>query len=314
MRPNADVIRETQITLRPLAQIVRLAIRHNAPAVLEALSSKWIGAPFLPAFALLGVLRRPWRRPLASSRLFVLLVPGTAVVATFSVLWTYPRFYFVLVPFLLIWAANGLVQVGQWTKMSSAAAGWRWLTHVAFVWVIPGLIGFAMTMYPIRAVRALYEFTEGSPSTRVDKQVGLWIGQQQDGPVRIMDLTIPLAFHADAEFVYFPYCTGDLALRFLDAEKVDYVVLRRGEKYTHYYEDWLTKGIPDRRAELLDVPSGVNDGQFVVYRWHRDEGHLRGSPEKTAVLNGSTVGAQLPSASSALTLRERTANHNQPSS
>jgi hypothetical protein len=102
----------------------------------------------------------------------------------------------------------------------------------------------------------------------------LWIGKQQNHPVKIMDVTVPLSFHAGAQFVSFPYCSAELALRFLDAAKGDYVVLRRGVKFTQYYEDWLTNGIPDPRAELVFVTSGANAGQFVVYRWHRADGHL----------------------------------------
>ena len=298
MRPNAEVIRDTHITFKEFVHIVGEAVRHNTPALFQQLSSKWLGAPFLPALALLGALHRPWRRPLASSCLFVMLVPATAVVATFSTILTYPRFYFVLVPFLLIWAANGLIQVGWWTNTSSAAAGWRWLSPVVSTCIIPGLIGLAIIIYPLKGVRALYEFTDGSPSTRVDKQVGLWIGQQQDFPVRIMDLTVPLAFHADAQFVYFPYCTAELALRFLDAAKVDYVVLRRDDRFTQYYEDWLTHGIPDPRAELVYVSSGASADRFVVYRWPRADSHFPESPKPSPVLIEGQLAPQLPTAGS----------------
>src|SRR5262249_2950792 len=113
-------------------------------------------------------------------------------------------------------------------------------------------------------------FNSGSPSDRIEKDVGLWIGHQQIRPVRIIDISIglSLAVHADAQHVQFPYCNGDLALRFLDAAQVDYVVLRRREKFTQYYEAWLARGIPDRRAEFLHVSPDA-DTEFVVYRWYR---------------------------------------------
>jgi len=86
-----------------------------------------------------------------------------------------------------------------------------------------------------------------------------------------MDLSIPLAYHAGAQFAYFPYCTGELALRYLDAVQVDYIILRRGERFTRYYEDWVTHGIPDHRAELQQVSSVPGSDKFVVFRWHRGE-------------------------------------------
>ena len=86
-----------------------------------------------------------------------------------------------------------------------------------------------------------------------------------------MDVSIPLAYHAGAQFTYFPYCTDDLALRYLDAAHVDYVILRRSEKFTQYYEDWLERGIPHHRAELVQLPSIAGVDKFTVYRWHWGE-------------------------------------------
>jgi hypothetical protein len=200
--------------------------------------------------------------------LFVVLIAAAPVAATFTALWTQTRYYFVLVPLLIIWAANGLVQVGLWARASSAAARWPVLARpVVSEYIIPGLVGLALILYPVQGVRQDYIFKDGSPSSRVEKEVGLWIGQQQK-QARIIDLSIPLTFHADAQWVRFPYCSGDLALRFLDAAQVDYIVLRREETFTQYYKDWLEHGIPDQRAELLHLPPDA-DAQFVVYRWHR---------------------------------------------
>jgi len=176
---------------------------------------------------------------------------------------------------LCIWAANGLYEVGLWTKASSAAAGWKLLARPAVSQcIVPGLIGLATIVSPIPGVsKRVYVFADSALPSRVDKEVGLWIAHQQDRPVKIMDLSIPLASHAGAQFTYFPYCTGDMALRYLDAAQVDYVVLRRDEKFTQYYEQWLTRGIPDYRAELVQPSSVAGADKFVIYRWHRDGVH-----------------------------------------
>jgi 4-amino-4-deoxy-L-arabinose transferase-like glycosyltransferase len=271
LRPHAEVIQETQLKLKDMVRLLGKGIRQNAPALMQRLSSDWLGAPLLPALALLGALRRPWRGPQASSRLFVLVVAVAPILATFSALWNEERYYFVLVPLLCIWAANGLQEIGLWTQASGAAAGWRMLERpTVSQCIVPGLIGLAMIISPVKGVRRVYVFVDSALPSRVDKEVGLWIGQQQDHPAKIMDLSIPLAFHAGAQFTYFPYCTGDMALRYLDTAQVDYVVLRRDEKFTQYYEAWVTYGIPDHRAELVR-PSGVAGAdKFVIYRWHRN--------------------------------------------
>jgi 4-amino-4-deoxy-L-arabinose transferase-like glycosyltransferase len=269
-RPEADVVRETHVKFRQLAHNIKLGVRRNVPTLLDQLTSRWMGAPFLPALALLGALRRPWKRSLVSSHLYLLLVPMTAVVATFSFSgWTALRYYFVLIPFLLIWAANGLVGVGSWTKASISAAGWNWISPVISRWVVPGLVALVVIVYPVKAVRSIWDFQHDSRGTQVIKQLGLWIAHQQDRQVMIMDRSTPLAFHANAQWVDFPYCDGDLALRFLDAAKVDYVILSQGEKYTEYYQDWVTNGIPDPRAERVYATS-TPDGKITVFRWHRE--------------------------------------------
>jgi 4-amino-4-deoxy-L-arabinose transferase-like glycosyltransferase len=271
MRPNAEVIRETQVTLKDMFRLFAKGVRQNAPVLFQRLSSDWFGAPLLPALALLGALRRPWRGPKTSSRLFVLLAAAAPVLATFFALWSEARYYFLLVPLLIIWAANGLFEVGLWTKTSSAAAGWKIVARPAISQcIVPGLIGLAMIISPVKGVRKLAVFSDSELPSRVDKQVGLWIGRQQNGSVRIIDLSIPLAYHAGAQFSYFPYCTGDLALRYLDTAQIDYVVLRRGEKFTQYYDDWLRHGIPDHRAELLPLSSVAGAEKFMIFRWHRD--------------------------------------------
>ncbi len=272
MRSHSDVVRETHIKPKELFHLLLQGARQNVPLLLMVLSSKWLGAPLLPALALLGAFRRPWRRPQASSRLFVMFIAAAPVVVTFSAPWSYAntRYYFVLVPFLLIWASNGLVEFGRWLKASSAALGWPVLHRpVVSDCIIPGLIGFVLVIYPVKEVRKIHNFIEGSPSTRVEKQMGLWIGQQQN-PGRIIDLAnhLALAFYAHAQWVHFPYSNAELALRFLDAAQVDYVVLRSEETFTQYYADWLTRGIPDPRAERLHVSPSI-DGKLVVYRWHR---------------------------------------------
>ena len=273
IRPWAETARETHISLKDLFRLVAKGMSLNLSGFFRKLSSDWLGAPLLPALALLGACRRPWRGPRALTRLFILLVACVPVAATFLVLWGDDRYYFIFVPLLCIWAANGLSEFGLWIKTSGAAARWKIVENPAVSqWMLPGLLGLAMVLLPVRHVSALYAFSDSAPPNRIEKEVGQWIKSQQDWPVRIMDLSLPLTYHANAQqHVYFPYATGDLALRYLDAARIDYVVLRRQGRFTRYYEDWLTNGIPDPRAELLQLTSVAGAEKFVIYRWHRSE-------------------------------------------
>ena len=128
-----------------------------------------------------------------------------------------------------------------------------------------------MVIGSVHGVRELYLFKDSALPSRVEKEVGTWIRRQQSRSVRIMDISIPLAYHAGAQFAYFPYSTGESALGYLDIAQVDYIILRRGAKFTKYYEEWLTHGIPDKRAELLQLSPVAGADKFVIFRWHRRE-------------------------------------------
>jgi hypothetical protein len=274
MRSYADIARETKIRPQDLLPLVKEGVHRNLPALVQVLSSaRWLGAPLLSALALLGVFRRPWRAPRLSARFFFLSVSLAPIVAISTVLWTDTRYYFIFVPILCIWAANGLYELSLWIKATSTAAGWSLVARpVVSQWILPLLCVLALVLGSVKPVKSNYIFHDSAPWSRVNREIGLWIGSQQNRQVRIMDLSLPLSYHADAkQLVYFPYCSGDLALRYLDAAQVDYIVLRRGEKFTKYYEDWVTRGVPDNRAELVQPPPLPGAEQFVIYRWHRSD-------------------------------------------
>jgi 4-amino-4-deoxy-L-arabinose transferase-like glycosyltransferase len=283
MRPHTEIIREAHVRLGDLFRILVAGTRQNLPVLVQRLSSDWLGAPLLPALALLGALRRPWRGKRTIGRWFFLLVMAAPVAATFLSLRTEQRYYFILIPMLIIFAANGLLGVGLWLKASSTAAGWRMFqSPVLSQMMVPGLLGLAMVLIPVSGMKSVYIFAESAPTTHVDKEIGSWLGSQQSHRnIKVVDLSIPLAYHARAAlFSYFPYCSGDAATRYLDAAQVDYIILRRNVHFTRYYQDWLDHGVPDNRAQILQLPSIPGAEKFVVYRWLR-EGF---SSNSTAVL------------------------------
>ena len=268
MRPNADVIRETHVRVKDLVRYFGEAVHRNTFELFSTLRERWLGAPFLPALALLGAVCRPWRRPMALSRLFVMLVPATAVVASFSILWIFPRYYFVLVPFLLIWAANGLVEIGLWTNRNLAVA-FRWTGAWVPGAVVAGLIMIAMLGYALKDTRNLSAFREGSAESQGAKDAGVWILQQQTRRVRVMDVLDTVAFHANADYVHFPSCNAELALGYIEKEKVDYLIMRRGVEQPRYYKDWFTSGIPDGRAQLVYETAEDDPNGLLVFRWNQ---------------------------------------------
>jgi 4-amino-4-deoxy-L-arabinose transferase-like glycosyltransferase len=251
-----------------IIRIVAKALPQNLPKLFGNLSARWLGAPFLPALALLGLCRR-WPRQDAVARLLIFLAPLGTTLVTFTVFHSvYERYYFVLVPFLVIWAAFGLTVCAQWTydtvrQLAVTPDLATWISHT-----VAPIITAVMVANTWNAVRHHWLFTDASTETRYIRDAGEWIGRQQSQPVKIMDLFTPLTFHARAQFVHFPCCKPETAIRFLDASHVDYVVLRRDLTFTPYYKDWIDLGIPSNRAELV-YRGPADHPELVLYRWHR---------------------------------------------
>ena len=267
MRPNAEIIRETRVHVSDLIRFFREAVHRNTPELFEKLRERWLGAPFLLPLAFLGALRRPWPRRTALQHLFFLLVPTTAIVTTFTVVHAiYVRNYFILAPFLVIWGANGLVEVARWTNKNIAVIFQPANTRVPGG-LVAGLIVILMLSYSLKDTRNLFVFREGSVESQGTKDAGLWIQQQQTRRVRVMDVLDTVAFHANADYVHFPSCDPELALRYIQKEKVDYVIFRRGFEQPKYYKDWLTSGIPDARAKLVYATAESDPNRILVFRW-----------------------------------------------
>ena len=82
-----------------------------------------------------------------------------------------------------------------------------------------------------------------------------------------MDVLGTIAFHADADYVHFPSCAPHLALAYMQQEKVDYIIFRRGFEQPKYYKDWLTSGsIPDARAKLVYATREADPSGILVFR------------------------------------------------
>jgi 4-amino-4-deoxy-L-arabinose transferase-like glycosyltransferase len=254
-----ELFRATHITLVGLVRLVVTGLRMNAPSIFSTLNEGWIGAPVLPALALLGIVWLPWRTQVRE-RLFYLCVCAAHVLTMFTYLWVDQRHCMIFTPLLLVWAAAGLVAVASWARESIRL---RWMEYA-----VPVSIALVMITAQSVAIRKLWVFADGAKATAPEVAVGSWLGRQHGGPLRIMDQPLALAYHAGAEFTYAPYCSEAAAIRYLDLKRVDYVVLRRNLRYTHYYADWIERGIPDPRAERIDTSFISGGDKYVIYRWH----------------------------------------------
>ena len=151
---------------------------------------------------------------------------SVATVALFGIYYLSIRFLLVFLPVLLLWASNGIIELARWGRSSFRLAygglpKFRW-TELVVVGAIGALIPLVC---PDNGAR-LYELRLFDRSSRPAKDAAEWLDAYAPGPKTVMDTSTIVAFHAAATFVPFPYCSSDVALRYADKRKVDFVILR----------------------------------------------------------------------------------------
>ena len=232
-------------------------------------NTAFFGSPMLFAFAVLGLFRRPWHPEAIANHLFLLMLLSVATVALFGIYYLSIRFLLVFLPVLLLWASNGIIELARWGRSTFRLAygglpKFRWTELV-----VVGAIGALIPMSALTTVRGVYELRLFDRSSRPAKDAAEWLDAYAPGPKTVMDTSTILAFHAAATFVPFPYCSSDVALRYADKRKVDFVILRDGDLLSRpYLEHWMESGIPNGRAALIHSARSPALGRILIYKWN----------------------------------------------
>jgi 4-amino-4-deoxy-L-arabinose transferase-like glycosyltransferase len=267
-RPNLDVIKSSKI---PLQKVIHIAIAnglHNLPMLVIGISSDAFGSALLVGLVVLGLFGRSWDRELMISQFYLLFVVlGVPCLGLLTIFRVDNRFLLLLLPVMIIWASRGIVQASGWTGATIRVAGSRSaMSRKAGMAVGLGAMLLLISLYGVRQV---WELTAFDYKSRPVKQAGKWLDALMPGPKTVMDASTVLAFHARASFVCFPYSDSSLALSYIEKKGVDFIVLR--EEWlppVPYMKDWLDKGIPDRRAQLIYSYEMSGRGRILIYRWN----------------------------------------------
>lgn len=258
-------------------------VAHNLSELFQQeLPSLALGAPVLWILVILGLFRRRWDRARAGKELFVLAVAGYVLMILMLAHVILFRYVVPLLPFLLIWASNGLKELSDWAQETTGAlidgkassqehlgraAWWATCSTAILLFVVTGVAG----------TRYLAEINEGFAENLVLKQAGEWLRQRAPGPKGIMDVSAPVPYYADGYLVGMPEAPAELALRYIDKVEPDFVVLWANySDQRRYLHDWIEHGIPSPKAELVYTAGENTAKKLMIYRWRHDSADQRG--------------------------------------
>jgi hypothetical protein len=252
------------------------AAKHQAVDIYKSLfrSEYFGGSPFL-CLVFLGLFRGAWDATRMLRESYLTLIVAGACAALLSLQFFQQRYLFILLPFLLLWAAKGIVELTAWTmdtrNIVFTRRSFRLKTlQVSVACIVVGAL-FCIALpsnWP-----ADPDFGGTFESCLNAKRAGLWLKEQGPDDKVVMDAGSAVPYYARAEYMFLPYSASGTALRYIDAKKPDYVVLRGtfcAER--PYLQDWMEHGIPGRNAAHLVYEVGDTVANKVqIYQWPRQE-------------------------------------------
>jgi len=245
--------------------------KRNRKVAFAGLSDLTTGGPLFWGLALLGLFRKSWN----SRRLFHECIIGCMVCSVLILLCTssHCEFRYTLPLFALsvMWVAKGIDESARWVRGSVRALQWRYVRNAETASVLVAA-GLAVALFGVAysGVRKNWLFTCEQAGYANLKQAGLWLRNVNPGPKRIASLGGVLTYYAHGTKISLPYAESSQTLRYLDLNRVDFVVL------DSYYAtglpevaDWIRNGVPDSRAYLVYKTGTDITNTVEIYRWDK---------------------------------------------
>jgi len=206
---------------------------------------------------------------------FLFAAAIASIVPLFSLHAFHDRFVFPFLTLLLPFAAGGLVFFYR-SLLSTLASGARLpallsnaLAGTVTALVLIGYLGTqAHTMLHLETDARLPE--QDITVQRGDvfvKSLGKTIQNYGVKNPLVMDGTPAIGYYAGAADWPFPYCDSETALRYIEKKAPHFVVLQSSkEDVFPYLKEWIEKGIPDQRIELIYQATAPNGEVGQIYR------------------------------------------------
>ncbi len=268
MRSDLDVMRATKVSLPTALRLAKAVAPQTLRYFVSVLFEKQaLGGVVLIGLVTMGLLRSAWDRKRAVREGFVVAYLACLVLPLLSWWASTSRFAVVFLPVLIVWASNGVEEVGAW--LGETWTGISRNQECELRARVVGIVGSAGALLLLSwlTVASFEDLRPGDPAL---KRAGLELKRRfPTKKLVIMDMDPIVTFYAGGIYRAFPYCTEKTALRYISANQVDIIVCRQnGQQAIPYYQDWVTAGIPDDRASfILGVPS-AKQGRIVLYGWH----------------------------------------------
>ena len=237
--------------------------------IYKILTLRFLSAPWIFAPILIGVGFAAWWHKCLWEGLIVLAVLPIQGILLLSIDLGWDRYYFTLVPLLILWASAGLVWLAEiFSRRTVKQNGIEQSTLSVGIALLGGLLLSSAAYSGVRSVGELEQAGD-----KVGKEIGQWIALDAStrhiaGRPDVMAITLSSVFYADGTLRYLPTADEEATLGYVHRIQPHYIVLRDFElRQTPYAKAWLERGISDKCAIPVKAKWSRQNDASKIWRW-----------------------------------------------
>jgi 4-amino-4-deoxy-L-arabinose transferase-like glycosyltransferase len=244
--------------LTEFARFFHQAISRNVHELYEGVAL-YVWLPLL-TLCLFGLFRSAWSQERALVELVLLSIFLLACIPVLITPNLLLRFVLPVVPFIVIWCAKGIDELGEWVQQTVdnllPVRGPGAYLRIATIM----LLGAMILILGGKNARHVDEFKEATATSLYLKDAGFALAKHASGKV-IADGGTVVTFYADATWMSMPFAPAPAILRYFEQHHPDFVVINRLIRQ----EDGLAEALKkDPHAHPLSLnPSSP----LTIYEW-----------------------------------------------
>jgi len=193
--------------------LLKKQVRDYVPTILPV--------PFL-LIAIAGFFVRPWTRTRAAKELYLFSFVLSTLIG-YSASTIELRYLFPLIPILIAWTANGVVEFSEWV-VRSIRRTFR-PDHMVSQSLVEALVLILLLASLVPLFASVVKPNDIADVPFEEKDAGLWIKAHSEHPVTVvMSAHITPAYYAEARHVYIPDEALPTIIEYARLRKVDYLV------------------------------------------------------------------------------------------
>ena len=259
LNPNAFIGGSTYPhSLSEIARFFFVAASRNVRGLYDWLMpSFWL--PLL-TLCLLGLFRSAWSQERALVELVLLSMFAMACIPLLIVAYLHWRYVLPVMPFVIIWAAKGINELGEWVQqtLDNLLPARRTGPYLCVATIT--LLSATVLITGAKTARHVDCFNQATAASLYLKEAGLALAKRANGKVLVEGLggTV-VAFYSGATWMNMPDAQAPVVLRYFAQHHPDFVVVNRLNRWEDDLAEALKKD-PDASSLNLRSP-------LAIYEW-----------------------------------------------